>query len=183
MTLDPKWIASELAAIDGLSAKPQEKGNRLEMLIKTIFSDVEGLQFEVSNVLNFYQTEEIDLLFWNDRERRGLHFLDCPLIVECKNSKDALSGRDLRYFADTLRDKGRSSGVLVAISGVAGNKKFARAGFYHMTVALTQGVNILLVTREDLLSLTSGADLVMLLRRRLLSLVSSQVLDAVAAST
>ncbi len=52
-----------------------------------------------------------------------------------------------------------------------------------MTIALTQGVNILLVAREYLLSLTFGADLVTLLRRRLLSLVSAQVLDAAAASS
>lgn len=71
----------------------------------------------------------------------------------------------------------------LASSGVASNEKSARAGFYHMTIALTQGVNILLVAREYLLSLTFGADLVTLLRRRLLSLVSAQVLDAAAASS
>lgn len=182
MTLDPAWIASELAEIDSLGEKPQEKGKRLETLIASIFSDVEGLHFELSNLKNFYQTEEIDLLFWNDRERHGLHFLDCPLIVECKSSKSALSGRALRYFATTLADKGRSSGVLVALSGVAGKETAATAGFYHMTAALTQGVSVLLVTREDLLSLTSGAGLVALLKRRLLSLVTSQVLDADVAS-
>lgn len=182
MTLDPTWIAGELKAIDGLGGKPQEKGKRLETLMATIFSDVDGLSLELANSKNFYQTEEIDLLFWNDRERNGLHFLDCPLIVECKSSKDALSGRDLRYFATALGDKARSNGILVALSGVAGNEKASTAGFYHMTAALTNGVSVLLVTRADLLSLKSGADLVALLRRRLLALVSSQILNAAAVS-
>ena len=104
-------------------------------------------------------------MFWNDRERHGLHFLDCPLIVECESSKSALSGRDLRYFATTLADKGRSSDIIVVLSGVAGKETAATAGFSHMTAALTQGVSVLLVTREDLLSL-----------------VTSQVLNAGAAS-
>lgn len=182
MTFDPTWIASELKAIDGLGDKPQEKGKRLETLIATIFSDVDGLHFQGANLKNFYQTEEIDLLFWNDQERQSVHFLDCPLIVECKSSTVPLSGRDLRYFTTTLGDKGRRNGVLVALSGVAGNEKAATAGFFHMTVAMTTGVSLLLVTRDDLLSLTSGQDLVALLRRRLLALVTSQVLEAEAGS-
>lgn len=103
--------------------------------------------------------------------------------MECESSKSAQSGRDLRYFATTLADKGRSSDILVALSGVAGEETAATAGFSHMTAALTQGVSVLLATREDLLSLTSVVGLGALLKRRLLSLVTSQVLNAGAAST
>ena len=182
MSLNTAWVVAELSAIDALGHKPQEKGKRLELLVTAIFSLVPGLEYEGTNPLNLYLTEELDLLYWNDRERDGVHFLDCPLIVECKSSKTALSGRDLRYFATTLRDKGRTSGVLVALAGIAGNEKATTAGYYHMSAALHEGVNILVVTREDLLALTSGVDLVALLRRRLLSLVRSQVLEAAATS-
>lgn len=182
MTLDSAWIAAELSAIDALERKSQEKGKRLETLVSTIFLRVAGLQYEGTNLKNFYRTEEIDLLFWNDRERDGVHFLDCPLIVECKSSATPLAGRDLRYFATTLQDKGRTSGVLVALAGLAGNEEGASAGYYHMTAALGQGTNVLLVTRADLLALTSGADLVALLKRRLLSLVKMQILEAATAA-
>jgi hypothetical protein len=181
MSIDSSWVANELTAIDALGHEPQEKGKRLETLVATIFSLVSGLQYEGANLLNFYRTEEVDLLFWNDRERDGVHFLDCPLIIECKSSKTPLSGRDLRYFATMLRDKGRSSGVLVALAGVAGDEEAVTAGFYHMTASLIEGVTVLVVTRDDLLALQSGADLVALLKRRLLSVVKSQVLQAAAA--
>lgn len=181
MTFNAAWIAAELKVIDALAGKPQEKGKRLETLISKIFSQVSGLQYEGTNLRNFYKTEEIDLLFWNDRERDGLHFLDCPLIVECKSSTAPLAGRDLRYFATALQDKGRTSGVIVALAGLAGDEAAATAGYYHMTAALGQGTNVLLVTRADLLALTSSADLVSLLKRLLLSLVRTQVLEAAAA--
>ena len=180
MTIDAAWIANELSVIDRLDHEPQKKGKRLETLIKGIFLTVPGLEFDAADRRNFYQTEEIDILFWNDFERDGVHFLDCPLIVECKSSKTPLSGRDLRYFATTLRDKGRRSGVLVALAGVAGKEENATAGFFHMTAALHEGVTVLVVTREDLLALSSVSNLVKLLKQRQLSLVRSQVLDAAA---
>lgn len=182
MTLDTAWIKAELAAIDALVDKQQEKGKRLETLMTAIFSSIDGLRFEGSNTLNFYKTEEIDLMFWNDRERLGVHFLDCPLIVECKSSKTPLSGRDLRYFATTLRDKGRCSGVVVALAGVAGKPEESTAGFFHMTAALMDGVTLLVVTEEDLLAIGSGADLVALLQKRLIEVVKSQVLKVGAAA-
>ena len=178
MTLNPVWISNELDAIDLLGGRPLEKGQRLEALISAIFSLVSGLEFDSADRLNFYRTEEIDLLFWNDRERDGVHFLDCPLIIECKSSNTPLAGRDLRYFATTLADKGRRSGILVALGGIAGNEESASAGFYHMTAALGGGVTILVVTREDLLALTTVLDLVALLKRRLLALTRSQILEA-----
>lgn len=181
MTLDPAWVSSELSVIDSLGDKPHDKGRRLEALISEIFSLVSGLEYDGADLLNFYRTEEIDLLFWNDRERDGVHFLDCPLIIECKSSSTPLSGRDLRYFATTLADKGRRSGVLVALGGIAGSESAASAGFYHMTAALGGGVTILVVTRDDLLALTAISGLVALLKRRLLALTRSQILEASGA--
>ncbi|MDD1498791.1 hypothetical protein PVA19_10245 [Agrobacterium sp. CNPSo 3708] len=181
MSIDPTWIANELTEIGALGCRAQEKGQRLERLIQTIFSEIPGLEFDTADHRNFYQTEEIDLLFWNDRERDGVHFLDCPLIIECKSSATPVSGRDVRYFANTLSDKGRSSGILVALAGVAGDDERVTAGIFHITAALLTRVSVLVVTREDLLSWRSASDIVHTLKRGLLSLVRDQVLAVDAA--
>jgi hypothetical protein len=175
MTLDAEWIADELKAIQA-SSDPEVKGPRLEALIRTIFLAVAGLDLEDQDVESAYGTEEIDLYFWNDREREGLHFMDCPLLVECKAWSRPASGRDLRYFATVLKDKGRSNGVFVALQGLAGNPAAKSAGFFHVASAMAAGQTVLLITGDDIAKLTSGADLVRLLRRRLTDQVRDQVL-------
>ena len=175
MTLDTAWIRDELTGIRA-SSNPEIKGPRLETLIRTIFLVVPGMDLEDQDVENAYQTEEIDLYFWNDREREGLHFLDCPLLVECKAWSKPVSGRDLRYFATTLKDKGRSSGVFIALEGLAGKPAKKTAGFFHVSAAMATGQTVLLITGADISSLTCGADLVRLLRRRLTDQVRDQVL-------
>ncbi|PZR84760.1 MAG: hypothetical protein DI537_32140 [Stutzerimonas stutzeri] len=175
MTLDPTWIVMELAAIDA-SSDPTVKGRRLEALIRAIFFSVPGLDLEDQDVESAYLTEEIDLYFWNDREREGLHFMDCPLLVECKAWSKPASGRELRYFATTLKDKDRSSGIFVALKGLTGNPAAKSAGFFHVASAMAAGQTVLLITGDDIAKLTCGTDLVRLLRRRLTDQVRDQVL-------
>lgn len=175
MTLDPTWIVMELAAIDA-SSDPTVKGRRLEALIRAIFFSVPGLDLEDQDVESAYLTEEIDLYFWNDREREGLHFMDCPLLVECKAWSKPASGRELRYFATTLKDKDRSSGIFVALKGLTGNSAAKSAGFFHVASAMAAGQTVLLITGDDIAKLTCGTDLVRLLRRRLTDQVRDQVL-------
>jgi hypothetical protein len=177
MPFDPAWVRSELTAIR-VMRHSRAKGKRLENLINTIFSEIPGLIFEEADVKNVHGTLEIDLFFWNDQLLKGLRALDCPLIIECKSSSDPVEGRDLRYFGNLLRDKGQRDGILVALQGVTGDADANSAGFYHQTVALIDGVRILIVTGEDLLTLTSGKDLVRLLKRALLTLVKRQVQDS-----
>jgi hypothetical protein len=181
MTLDRTWISAELAAIRA-SSKPEVRGPQLERLIRTIFLAIPGMDLEDVDVKSAYQTEEIDIYFWNDRERDGLHFLDCPLLVECKGWSRPVSGRELRYFATTLKDKGRVSGIFVALEGITGSDVERTAGFFHVATAMANGQTVLVITGEDIESLASGADLVRLLRRRLSDQVRDQVL-AVEAKT
>jgi hypothetical protein len=174
MTLDPTWIADEIKTIEAIT-KAQPKGKRMEDLVKTIFEAVPGLSFEGSNLKNEYGTEEIDLIFWNDNLLEGLHFLDCPLIVECKSSGKPVAGRDVRYFATSLRDKGRRYGVLVALNGITGDEDNLSAGYFHLTAAMGDGVTVLILTADDLVKLASGADVVAALRRVLTHMVVRQV--------
>jgi len=173
-TLDPAQIAAELAAIRN-EANSDAKGRRLEKLIAVIFKAIPGVELEDQDIVSDYQTEEIDLFFWNDRAKEGLHFLDCPLIIECKGWSRPVDGRELRYFATLLKDKGRSNGVFVALEGLTGNAKDLTAGFFHIASAMAAGQTVLIITGADLEGITSGEDLVALLRRRLLDQVKHQV--------
>ncbi|VXB65757.1 hypothetical protein [Brevundimonas sp. G8] len=177
MTLDPDWIAAELKAI-AETPEAQPKGARLEALMRTIFEAVPGLVFEGSNIKNSYGTEEIDILYWNEAPRDGLHFLDCPLIVECKSSGHPVPGRDVRYFATLLKDKSRRNGILIALNGVTGDKDFPSAAFFHLTAAMIDGVTVLVITGDDLRKLTSGNDLVRALRVAMTEMVKRQVLSS-----
>jgi hypothetical protein len=94
-------IRAELRAIQG-TRESKAKGQRLEALLARVLCSVRGMTLEAQDVESAYETEEIDLYFWNDRARDGLHFLDCPLIVECKAWSGPVSGRELRTFATLL---------------------------------------------------------------------------------
>ncbi|WNG20733.1 restriction endonuclease [Cystobacter fuscus] len=173
-TLDRAHISAELAAIRS-EMNTEKKGKRLEALIALIFKAVAGLDLDDQDIENNYETEEIDLFFWNHREKEGLHFLDCPLIVECKGWSKPVPGRELRYFATLLKDKGRSSGVFIALEGITGKAKDLTAGFFHIASAMAAGQTVLIITGVDLEIIGSGEELVALLRRRLLDQVKSQV--------
>ena len=134
------------------------------------------MTLEDQDVQSAYDTEEIDLYFWNDHARDGLHFLDCPLNVECKAWSRPVSGREWRAFATLLRDKGRSSGVFVALEGIAGDALQLSAGFFHLASAMAGRRTVLVITGADLEAIDSPADLARLLRRRMLDQVKGQVL-------
>lgn len=141
-----------------------------------LFSGIPGLSLEDQDVQSNYRTEEIDLYFWNDRAPGGLHFLDCPLIVECKGWSGPLPGRELRHFATLLRDRGRTSGVLVAIQGITGDAAERSAGFFHVAAAMAGGQTVLVITGADLAALQDSAEIVRVLRRRMLDQVRGQTL-------
>lgn len=172
-TLDRTFINVELEAIrDGTDA---DKGKRLETLIALIFKAIPGLDLDAQDVESDYATEEIDLSFWNERLKEGLHFLDCPLVVECKGWSKPVPGRELRYFATLLKDKGRRSGIFIALEGITGKAEQRTAGFFHVATAMADGQTVLILTGEDLQAVSSGEELVSILRRRLLDQVRSQV--------
>lgn len=169
------WIGDALAAIS-VETDSDAKGALLEAMIRRLFSEVPGLALDDQDVMSAYQTEEIDLYFWNDREREGLHFLDCPLIIECKAWSRPVGGNELRYFATTLKDRGRSSGIFVALQGITGNPDRRTAAQYHLAQSMAEGQTVLVITANDIATLTDWRDLVRLLQRRLVDHVKRQVL-------
>jgi hypothetical protein len=172
--IDAARVRAELIKVRK-TKKATAKGKLVESLVGHIFGCVPGLSLDDSNVINVYQSEEIDLVFWNDQEADGLRFLDCPLIVECKGWSGPVSGRELRYFASVLKDRGRRNGIFVALNGITGNEADLTAAFYHSAVAQIEGVQVFVVTGAELATLVDSADLVGLLKRKLLELTKHQI--------
>lgn len=172
--IDTSRVRSELTKIRK-TKNAATKGKLLEALIAYVFCCVPGVSLDDQDVINNYQTEEIDLIFWNHQERDGFRFLDCPLIIECKGWSAPVSGREVRYFADLLEDKGRRNGILMALNGITGSEDDLTASFFHTAVAMARGVQVLVITGAELEALIDSSDLVRLLKRRMLELTKHQI--------
>jgi hypothetical protein len=172
--VDTARVRNELAKIRR-TKKATTKGKLLEALVGYVFCCVPGLELDEANVINTYRSEEIDLMFWNDQKSDGARFLDCPLIVECKGWSAPISGRELRYFASLLKDRGRRNSIFLALNGITGDADGPTAAFYHSAIAQAEGVQVLVVTGTELEGLTHSSDLVRLLKHKMLELTKRQI--------
>lgn len=172
--VDTSRVRAELRKIDR-TRKAATKGKLVESLVGYVFGCVPGLSLDDTNIINVYHSEEIDLIFWNDQESDGVRFLDCPLIVECKGWSNPVSGRELRYFASLLKDRGRRNGIFVALNGITGDEADLTGAFYHSAVAQIEGVQVFVVTGEELSSLVDSSDLVRLLKLKMLEQTKRQI--------
>lgn len=176
----PVDLSPELEAI-AAEADGYQKGRRLERMIGGLFSSLPGVTLEDEDVVNAFGSEEIDLIFWNEQHDTGLRFLDCPLIVECKGWSRAVAGREVRYFATELKDKGRRNGVFVALNGITGDEQNLTAAFFHVAAAMIEGVQVLVLTGEELAGLGHAEDLIPIFKRKLLGMTRQQIRAAKGA--
>lgn len=167
-------LAPQLAAV-AAEKDGHQKGRRLERLIGSLFGSIPGVELDGEDVINAFQSEEIDLIFWNEQHELGLRFLDCPLIVECKGWSRPVAGREVRYFATELKDKGRRNGIFVALNGITGDEHNLTAAFFHVAAAMIEGVQVLVLTGEELATLTYAEDLISLFKRKLLGMTRQQI--------
>jgi hypothetical protein len=164
-------------ALDAIAAEhdSERKGRLLETMIADLFAGIPGLALDGEDIVNAFKSEEIDLIFWNDQHDQGFRFLDCPLIVECKGWSRPVAGREVRYFATELKDKGRRNGIFVALNGITGDEQNLTAAFFHVAAAMIEGVQVLVVTGEELAALQHAEDLISIFRRKLLGMTRQQI--------
>ena len=170
-------LTRELDAIRS-EKNAQTKGRLLEELIARLFCMLPGITLDARDVLNSYHSEEIDLVFWNDQLERSLRFLDCPLIIECKGWSKPVSGREIRYFATELKDKARRNGIFIALTGITGDITDLSASFFHIAASMIDGVQVLVITGDELSSIRFADDIVSILRRKLLELTKLQIMQS-----
>jgi len=154
------------------------KGALLETLAKYLFSKIAGVSFHDRNVLDGPRAHELDVVFWNNQPKSDLFFLGAVIIVECKNTGHPVSARDVGWYVRKLQDNGCDHGILLALSGITGERDGRNNAYSEVIGALTRDrIRILVLSRGDILSLRQPADLVRMLKQKLLQLTLRRVVE------
>jgi hypothetical protein len=163
--VDPARIKSLL---DEAATAPDTdaQGKAYERLAEYIFGEVPGCITE-RDVMNVFETEQIDVAVGNARYPDGLALLPDVLLVECKDWAKPVDSKTVGYFINILDNRSVSVGVLVAANGITGAGELKHAHALGMAAA-ARGVKVLVITTADLLGISSVADFVQLLHRRYL---------------
>jgi hypothetical protein len=120
MTLEPTVIRRYLADADA-AATPDAKGKLYEELVRYLFGGVPGCIAE-RNLTNVFRTEQVDVAVGNARLGDGLWLLPHVILVECKHWDKPVDSGTVGYFMNILAGRGIELGVLVAASGITGDR-------------------------------------------------------------
>jgi hypothetical protein len=166
-------INGYLNAGNTIGATTAVKGRAFEDLICYLFEQIPGVEITQRNVMNPFNTEELDVAIWNDKKSRGLHFLPHIVLIECKNWTNPVSSIEVNWFATKLESRGRDFGILVANNGITGNANDLTAAHNVLARHLERGRQIIVIDRTEILSLTNTADLVKMIKQKLCILAVS----------
>jgi hypothetical protein len=163
--IDQGHVAALFTAGDH-AATNAARGRALEDLIAYLFELIPGISVTARNELNAFDAEEIDLAFWNEGHPAGLRIFDHLILVECKNWSSPVGYPELAVFHDKLQSRGRSLGILVAAAGITGDPTSLTNAHSVLARALSQGREILVITRHEIEQLSDTDELVRLLKRK-----------------
>ena len=178
----PLIVQSEVRAYlstGSSAASSTERGNALEDLICYVFGQVPGISVTRRNQKNVFQTEEIDVAFWNDGFPEGFFFLPNIVLVKCylsarlhkcKNWSQKVGSAQLSWFDAKLRSRGLSFGVLIASQGITGNPGELTAAHSIVAGALREGRRLVVITSEELTRLQDSSQLIYLVKEKLCDL-------------
>ena len=147
------------------------QGHAHEDLAVYLFEAVAGCWVE-RNLMNDFQTEEVDVAVGNDRLPEGLPILPHVVLVECKDWSRSVDSRTLGYFINTLANRSVEVGILIATTGIAGQAVGRHAAALGIGAA-ARGMKVLVITKDDLVALTSTEDFIEMVSRRYLRAVAS----------
>ena len=164
----PKAQVRKLFRDADSAASNQLRGALLERAMRLLFEALPGVEVAEHNVLNAANTEEVDIIFWNERRQAGLYFLETPFLVECKNWTSKVSGHEVVYFANTMRGRCCRDGILIAANGISGDPGKLTEAHYEISVAARAGQRILVVTRSEIEALVNPDKLRSLLKAKIL---------------
>lgn len=147
-----------------------EQGKALEDLVCYIFQKLPGITVTRRNKKNTFHTEEIDVAFWNDQHPNGVPFLPNVILVECKNWSKAVGSEQVNWFDSKLKNRGLSFGILIATNGITGNSQDITDAHSVIANALRDSRQLIVISKNELLSLSSTVDLVLLIKEKLCDL-------------
>lgn len=152
------------------AATKAEQGRALEDLICYVFEQVPGISITMRNEMNAFQTEEIDVVLWNDGHPDGLFFLPNIILVESKNWSQSVGSGEVNWFDSKLRNRGLNFGVLIATNGITGNAQDLTAAHAVIAAALREERRLIVLRTQEIIELGDTMDLVRLIKVKLCEL-------------
>ena len=163
----------DLAWEDVQKAKTNnEKGLALEKLVSLLFGSVPGTRVGRQRVPNAFETEEVDLLLWNEKLQDGFYFMPHLIPVECKNWTNPVGSKDVDYFCGKLELCRYEYGVLIAANGISGDKDELTDAQFIVASHLAKGIRVLVIKLDDLKNVNSTESLVELVIQKTMDLHS-----------
>lgn len=150
------------------------RGRALESYIADLFSQLPGLRVTARNSLNASGSQEIDIVFWNDRDAAGLFFIENCFLIECKNTAEPVGAAEIREFTAKLRDRGRKFGIYIALNGITGRRGHLRQARDAVSRALREGIQLLVFTVVELEALATTEDMVTLFQDKIGLLIGTE---------
>jgi hypothetical protein len=166
-----KRVKKLLAASDAAKTA-DEKGDLFEQLITYLFGKVPGLTHPQRNVIHESESEEIDIAFYNEQHPQGLKSFNEFLLIECKNWSKPVGSAEVEVFIGKVRDRGLDFGILISAQGVTGSGADRKAAHYKISIALSQKIRIIVMTRAEIEALRTTDDLVKLIKVKVCQLVA-----------
>lgn len=146
------------------------QGNALEDLVCYVFQKLPGITVTRRNEKNAFRTEEVDVAFWNEQHVKGLSFLPNVILVECKNWSTTVGSEQVNWFDTKLKNRGLSFGILVASNGITGNDDDITDAHSIIAAALRESRQLIVITKDELLSLSDTSDLILMIKEKLCDL-------------
>ncbi len=165
-------IQDYFAAADAAATK-SAKGKALEDLSIYLFTLIPGIAIGERNKMNAFDTEEIDVAFWNEQEPDGLKSFRETILVECKNWSSRVGSEEVAWFLKKIEDRGERFGILIAANGITGSAKDSNRAHQMVTLALPKRIRMIVITRTEILKLTSSEDLVRMMKQKVCQLIAS----------
>ena len=153
-----------------ISSNTHEKGQILQDLVCYLFEKIPGIKVYETNIMNYYSTEELDIVLWNEQEMDGLRGFHSVIIIECKNLDQTMGTRDVSFFITKIRNKGLNFGIIVASNGITGSEDTSSRAHFEIPLALKEGIRVITINLREVLELTDSSDLIKLIKGKICKL-------------
>ena len=170
--LSTRRVRDFLAVADAATTNAA-KGKAFEDLVEYVFGTIPGVVYPSRDVLNRFESEEVDVAFFNEQRTNGLKSFNAFLLIECKNWSGAVGSAELGTFVSKLRNRGLDFGVLIAANGITGSADDGKQAHHQASLALKDGVRIVVITRAEIEALRTSDDLVTLIKKKTCQLIAA----------
>jgi Restriction endonuclease len=158
------------------ATNPDAKGKAFEDLACYLFEKIPGISVIARNVLDHFESEEIDLALSNEQHPRGLKAFDPWFLIECKNWSKPVSSAEVATFISKVENRSLRFGILIAANGITGTVDEGNRAHAHIAIALVRSIRVIVITRAEIESLMNTEDFVVLIKRKFGQLLAGRTI-------